>query len=641
MKSLEDILVKVVGGILTDYFLAYPSTRGLIRDYMRVTHNVKNRGIGFFTLDLPSLDALLTRGLADGRLTLSGPCSHAVSKKVLVPRLFSGLWLRIFDKSGSLRDEPCIDSILFLRQLCCLGKKLELPCSKGRVSLCIKEYFDVENECRSPSLNWDGDELILRGHGHGLHFRDGLAVRDPDLFGSCQNDSERGTDLAGILSNLEHVCALGSRTFGSPDVYSLTGSDSGRALGLSHGPGSVSDLNYRRETKYSFYNYPDKLDRFFPHDAFGALNASNAGDYRNHELPSKLMSVPKTAKGPRLIASEPSSNMWCQRIVAGLFSKFFQSFRGDFVTLDNQMKSRVLVEQASLDGSLATIDLSSASDRLSCWTIERAFRGNILMLSLLHSVRTRWTVDMVSDSKSYLRLKKYSTQGSALTFPIQSYIFLMCCLAVMPRQRTLEEYRQKYGKSVRVFGDDIIVPNDRYADLTALLTYLGLKVNDQKSFSSGYFRESCGLDAYKGYNVTPVKPKQLVPTDPSSISSLRDFSNNLHKAGFWNAASAALSSLPRFVLRLSPVVDMEAGLPGIASFCGKDSRHLDKRWNEHLHRFEVRVLSFTDKARRKYTGGVEGIFQYVIERPSPETKWVHGINPRAQTVMSKQWAPLQ
>jgi hypothetical protein len=57
----------------------------------------------------------------------------------------------------------------------------------------------------------------------------------------------------------------------------------------------------------------------------------------------------------------------------------------------------------------------------------------------------------------------------------------------------------------RIYGDDIIVDSDVTSYVTDLLERLGLVVNHRKSFTgSQLVRESCGIYAYCGDDVTPV-----------------------------------------------------------------------------------------------------------------------------------------
>jgi hypothetical protein len=116
MKSQADSLLHVAENLLLrDYSLAYPALQdSLSKDFDRLALYCQTRGEALFTLDLPSLDPLLISGLETGRLELEGPLSKRVSKRTQVPRLFSGLWLRVFDKDACLKQEPDVSAIFFL-----------------------------------------------------------------------------------------------------------------------------------------------------------------------------------------------------------------------------------------------------------------------------------------------------------------------------------------------------------------------------------------------------------------------------------------------------------------------------------------------------------------------------------------------
>jgi len=371
-----------------------------------------------------------------------------------------------------------------------------------------------------------------------------------------------------------------------------------------------------------------------------------------HEPPSNLLAVPKTAKGPRLIASEPTSHQWCQQFVKRfLEERLLGLFGTEFVSFRNQEASRRLVSKASLDQSLATVDLSSASDRLTCWLVERAFRKNKPLLKALHATRTRWVKDKVDKTSppNFFIPKKFVTQGTAITFPVQSIIFLVIALTAcgFEAKRPEDFFCNKWTGSplarlrgkVRVYGDDIIIPVSGYAPLCMLLHALGLKVNQDKSFVKGHFRESCGMDAFKGVDVTPVKTKCIVATGPQSRQSLIDYSNNLHKAGLWNAAKAAESLLPVWVVRSLPVVGLGCGGVGRFSYLGQNRDHLRKRWNQKLHRYEYRSYRQLARADRKPTNTLSGVLQYITEAPGLYSKFEHGIPGRPKTRDGLGWEP--
>lgn len=660
MKSLVNSLLNIERGILADYHAAYPEYRGVVRDFERLTLLAQTRGLGLFTLDLPSLDSLLVAGLENGRLVLDGPLSKRSSCRTRVPKLFKGLWLRVFDHNGCLKEDPDTNAILFLRQLCCLGKKLELGCSESRQNLTITEYYNVEKGIRRPSLRWSDDVLDPDDLAADLHFGD--LLRSHSWFGELVDGdnvpiSEQSDQDRGLLEQLQRNADAVAKLFGefSPVEFSELIHDEQRGVGFRHGPGAVSERSGLFH-KYRFVNWPEKLHSLFPFSECGTTASSGEVRPRNHEVPSKLLAVPKTAKAPRLIACEPTEHQWCQQLIKRFIEERLKGMFGDyFVSFNSQERSRIMANRASLDKRLATVDLSSASDRLSCYVVERMFRCNLPLLTALHAARTRTlsSVRLNGDSE-LIRLKKFASQGTATTFPVQTLVFFVCALTasgaiirdptdlLATRKGFKGKLVRRFGDQVRVFGDDIILPVHGYAKLSRLLHLLGLKVNMDKSFHKGHFREACGMDAFKGYDVTPVRPRSLSFDGPTLRSSFLDLSNNLFTKGFWRAAEATESIAGGAAfMRLLPVVGRRSGVIGRTSFCGTNYFHLKFRWNRKLCRPEARMWTFWSTSRRKPTNDWPGLLQYFAEAPAPDTNWVHGYQARPKTSDGLRWeAPM-
>lgn len=637
MKSLVTNAHAVLQSLFKDVKAAYPTLSSLDKDLARLLTLMKNRGFQSLMLDLPNLDNLLTRGLETGRLDLIGPLCCAVSKDVRVPRLFSGLWLRVFDREGCLRDVPDVNSIFFLRCLSTFFKRVELECSPNRKSIAVEEYYNVEESLREPDLLWFDSEFDCFGRLHSVHFRDGLD--HAHVLDGSENSSPRNTIFL-LCDRLQRICDSVAGELGFYDPYEFTNSNgkseyTGRSLG--HGRGSVSDLK-RGYDKYSLPNWSERLQRVFPHDAFGVYRFDNTLEYIQWKdvTPSKLIAVPKTLAKPRLIASEPVAAQWCQQITLRWLNQRMKETRLRwFLDLSDQKLSQdmVLLQSTLKSGCerSATVDLSSASDRLTCWAIERALRKNPSVLDAIQSSRTPILVDGVS-SRPQIFLKKFASQGTAITFPIQSIFFLCCALASLGCN-SLKDAKKWKGK-LRVYGDDIIIPSHGYENLRTLLSYLQLKVNEDKSFVHGQFRESCGMDAYAGYDVTPPKPRALVNRGPKSERAMLDVSNNLWLKGLWHTALWFESAIPRMQY---PVVRAGLGAVGRTSFVGSNLDHLKSRWNRNYQRKEVLCRLLVDKAKRVPTNSSSGIFQFFAENPSPLQPWSSGVTPEAKPVTRLRW----
>jgi hypothetical protein len=98
----------------------------------------------------------------------------------------------------------------------------------------------------------------------------------------------------------------------------------------------------------------------------------------------------------------------------------------------------------------------------------------------------------------------------------------------------------RFSRDIEVYGDDIIVPVHSRRVVETALEALGLRINAGKSFSKGFFRESCGGDFYAGVNVTPTYlryplPEKFDPSNAQEYMSLVETSNQLYKMGLWKS----------------------------------------------------------------------------------------------------------
>jgi hypothetical protein len=673
MKSQVNDLLHVVRGIHKDILAAYPEMgEDLERDFERIALLCRDRDLSVFTLDLPALESQLLAGLESGRLSLEGPLSTRKSPKIHVPRLYGGLWLRVFDRDACLLTEVDVTALAFLRQVLTIGKKLRVECSHSRVKAVAEAYHDIESRLRPPTLNWAGDRLgfgdtdqrgtywcrsdqldlyqeAFKEESFEERERDAECDRDVNLdslhlvqaldfgranvsmnlplFASQQSevvmDPKDFQSLYRALNKVQQVADLITSAFDELDVIGFSSylEQHGKGTGFRHGPGAVAEKLDNWE-KSQFPNWPAKLNRVFPFESCGKTAGSNEKRPTLHEKASILMQVPKTAKSPRLIAAEPTSHQWCQQLILQYFNEQCRKTFGlSFIAFKKQSMSGDLVIQASKDLDLATVDLSDASDRLTCWTVERLFRRNPSVLKALHAARTRYLRDEVSEDVSYLKLKKFASQGTATTFPVMSLVMLFIALGVSVPEDKNVTWREiwKLKRQVRVYGDDIILPTHGYVRLCRVMEALQLKVNVAKSYVNGKFRESCGVDGYAGYDITAVKPKTLNVDSPAACQAVIDNSNNLYKKGYWNASAACLTLLPLRIRRRLRIVDSHAvGIGGVTSYSGSDESHLEKRWNPRLHRNEVRVWTLSVRTQEHFRDGFPALLDFFASKHSHE-----------------------
>jgi hypothetical protein len=601
MKSYVSYLQGLYSAMFVDIAEHFPSLRlDSERDVSRLLSLIESRGISFLMIDLPDMGKHFDRCLSQGRLTRSGIAGQRPYRSGgVIPQLFKGLLLRVFDEVGLLRAVPDVDCIRYLRQLYYAGKKVKVQCSDSKTWKHVNEFFETDREVRLGSLSWDSDELGAN-RASDLHIGDHCDVSPVPLFDSSdelavQRDESLSNTSAADYECVQRVADIVSATIGRFDPSEWR---------TKHGPGAVADQR-SSGFKYDFPCWPAKLESVFPMAEFGFANLSewaafssgkgSYGAYSLHEPPSKLIAVPKTLKGPRLIAAEPVAHQWCQQAILDFFTSRLQQTPIFWsIHFRDQTENQEFARRASHTQSHVTVDLSSASDRLSCWLVERIFRRNESLLNALHASRTRWVSNEIDrKSPGFHKLRKFACMGSACTFPVQSIVFTILAIASLASARdmavTIRNVRT-LSREVRVFGDDIVIPEDGWKVLQGLLGNLGLKVNHSKTYDSGNFRESCGLDAYDGHNVTPTYSITYPDVSrPESISSCVETHNNFVSNGLFRTAEYVQSRVLKLGRLAIAYVPIGSGAFGWYDLYNTGNQHLKRRWNTDLHRIEYRA----------------------------------------------------
>lgn len=635
-KSYECIVLKLYTGIFQDIRVGLPSVGQLERDENRLLFTVQTRGFRFLTVDMPAFSKHFDRCLADGRLTPSNITSFGcIGGGSPIPRFLSGLMKRVFERNGLLMSQPCITSIFFLRQLFNAAKKIKIDCSEKVRESTLNRYIEQERSCRPPSLNWHGG-LLDHGSNHLLH----LAAD-----GTCQFPGEQYLLFEDAISRelCDTVHAIADR------IASSFGYFNPEEWRFKHGPGAVADSVGSR-FKYDFPTWSEQLERVFPYADFAFANHAEWADTLIHGkvatdkvVPSYVLTVPKSQKAPRIIAKEPTANMWCQQTLWNYLEESVKSsaIRSAISFRDQTNNSRGALE-ASRSGSHWTVDLSDASDRLSLWLVERLFRRNNRLLDAFCASRSVYSTVPTKGGDVLLRLKKYAPQGSATTFPLQTIVFAILAVSSVVYTRgwpvTAETIR-KAAKEVQVFGDDSLVPSDCGKTYVDLLTYCGLSVNYSKTYGTGKFRESCGVEAYDGTDVTPAYiTDPYSELKPASVGSTVECANNFYKKGLWHAAAVLESTLPYWVRKNLRIAGPGDGSFGLFSFTGSQST-ANVRWNEGLQRWETLALSVNAKVTRAQPGGTGHLLQYFTENPSQDIHWMSGVDGRPSSRLTKKWEP--
>jgi len=335
----------------------------------------------------------------------------------------------------------------------------------------------------------------------------------------------------------------------------------------------------------------------------------------DQELPVRVVTVPKTLKTPRIIAVEPSYMMLRQQQVAKFMMTYLEReyrFKGA-IRFTDQTVNRDRARRGSIDGSLATIDLSDASDLVSNDLVKRIFKVAPSFLEMIQAARSNAAKVPGFGTVS---LNKYASQGSALCFPIEAMVFYTIVVAsvlkfqgVLPSTRRIADITAK----VSVYGDDIIVPSETAEFVMDALETYGLKVNQEKSFHTGLFRESCGGDYYAGVDITPVYVRQwtnkLSNKTFQPLVAAISLSNQLYMKGYWDVAQAVRNHVERAVGPLARTTS-PIGVLTWASVCFNTSL----RWDVDLHCFRVRGPAVSTKRARDPLQDVRGCMFYTFQR---------------------------
>jgi hypothetical protein len=400
-------------------------------------------------------------------------------------------------------------------------------------------------------------------------------------------------------SDIETSSLLAAASYIARDV--LVGFDP-MTIVPKHGPGAVA-TGERMEDKWTFARLYSAIHRVYPYYEYYLAGwekelMDRLGWYRSlqrHESGvAKVVLVPKDSRGPRLISCEPLEYQWIQQGLGRKLVEHLESSRitGGQINFSDQSINRDLALSSSLSAEYATIDLKEASDRVSVDLVKRIFANNDDVLRALLATRT--TATRLPDGRIQ-PLAKFAPMGSALCFPVEAFCFWVICVAAVMRRFRLP--RQQVGGRIFVYGDDIIVPTDWAPTVMQALELVRLKVNKGKCCVTGNFRESCGMDAFKGVQVTPTRVKKpwVESRNASAYAAYIATANQMADRGYQHCATLMFERLEKvygfipFGLTTSPypcrVVSSHAKAVALNRY------KVRMRWNSGLQRVELLVSS--------------------------------------------------
>jgi len=498
-KSLDDtsIIATLLRDVQTKHSEVY-SPRAMRLDLEKIEKRMSREGKSFLTKTLPRLAKAFDRALT-GEVSFDSTGFRKESGSQL-PKLFGGLFKCVFTHDGWVLPIPCVLSIETIRQVFGLLYKLKLPYAQDDEQRVIQKFIETDEQLA------DISEKLAN-----------LAASV-----SCDTPLSRqsfdGHKFGSVITMARRRLA---RLFASFDP---------RDIEPSHGPGAVSGKEQLWD-KWTFKTVSPRITESYPLDEYFYASLGHVCDdihgittMDSTESSARVILVPKDSRGPRLISAEPLEFQYVQQGLSRAIVKHVERHpltRGR-VNFTAQEPNREAALKGSASGLLATLDLNEASDRVSLGLVRLLFPEPLLGYLLnCRSLSTELPGGRV------ITLNKFAPMGSANCFPVLALAVWAILDAGAPDADT--------RKSILVYGDDVIVPTAYAANAIELLESFGLKVNRDKSCTSGFFRESCGMDAFAGYPVTPIRLRTVWSSHrcPHVYASYIAYANAFYRKGYF------------------------------------------------------------------------------------------------------------
>lgn len=562
-KSL-DVGYPIISAILMDVQNVHQDVFSL--SALRLTtQKVKKRlaveGIGFLTKTLPRLAKAFDNALVKGRWTTQDFTGFKPVRNCEYPKFLGELFATVFSQDGKLLAEPSCTAIRSIRQTLIPFKKYELPYTTEQEQEVLSTFKRVDSDLANVNARFAHYEHCCANNCSP----DGLSKPEWKLL----LDAKRAIHKALAACDLSDIRP-------------------------KHGPGAVSTKE-KLWRKYQWTTITKRITEHYPLDKYFYASIGHVCDHYKEmnslldvELPAQVILVPKDSRGPRLISAEPLANQYIQQGIKEVLVDHIEASphtRGQ-INFTDQMPNRMAAIDGSYTGEFATLDLSEASDRVSLGLVKFLFPEHIL--SKILCCRTLSTTLPCGE---VIQLNKFAPMGSALCFPILALV----CWAITS---SLEAIAGARTKRVLVYGDDIIVSTAQAADAIKALELVGLKVNKDKSCTTGFFRESCGMDAYLGNDVTPTRFKTLWSSSPSpnAYVSWIEYANSFYDKRYYHT----YDEIVRRLFRVYPEIPECSAFPNreVPALRDVPEVHRPTRHRSNVHLQKRQTLVNVVKSRR-------------------------------------------
>jgi hypothetical protein len=411
-------------------------------------------------------------------------CPRALTIAIMIRY---GMWDEIanmkFDPSGFDHSEPFFRAYQATKLL---SKAEWLPTSIDKLAVAKTKFHEAEALCRETNRRWLSYRQMTPGD---------LFPELPDyeaIFSTARR--KIGKVLGDNLYKWTELCDFGP------------GADGSTAAGMTS---AYNKLSLPGCVTFGAYHY---LNTFAALTSLGRVLGSCNIETRRLETieisrGNSVTFVSKNAKTDRPIAVEPRWNMFMQKGVGRFLRNRLKLFG---VNLDFQGLNQALAIYGSRTGKYGTLDLASASD-----TVSKELVRALMPEPWLHILDCLRSHSYYLDGK-WSEYEKWSSMGNGYTFELESLLFWALASSV--------------DEDISVYGDDLIVPSESYEKVVRVLEVCGFRVNPDKSYVTGYFRESCGEDAFNGDPVTPIYWKERLH-DTGTLTLVNQISTLATKLG--------------------------------------------------------------------------------------------------------------
>jgi hypothetical protein len=314
--------------------------------------------------------------------------------------------------------------------------------------------------------------------------------------------------------------------------------------------------------------------------------------------------------------------------------------------MDDQTQNGSLALESSRTGEFATIDLKDASDLISWGLVKYLFnKENVRYLAASRAMYVR------TPEGELVKLHMFAPMGSAMCFPVESLVFWCVAAAAIYVQRSVS-YRHLLGGSVGkflrsnlsevfVFGDDVLVRTESCKFVCECFEALGFKPNYQKTFARGFYRESCGVDAYNGVRLDIARLQCTTLTSMSDAYATIDLSVRARSMGMFSLSNYLESLVEAFLgFRLAAglfgggllVRDWPRDVEGAEQALSWNIRRRTKiRFNTDFQYFEgmtviarpLDVVEPQDDRCRLFRGLTTGVDEHTVDWLRPDQMQYH------------------